>query len=137
MPTGTDEQFMTRALELASKGAGLVSPNPMVGAVVVRAGRIIGEGFHQFALLRHAESYALETAGAEARGATLYCNLEPCSHQGRTPPCSTSVIESGVAKVIIGMVDPDPRVNGRGIEQMKEAGIDVTVGVLETESALL
>ncbi|MGH9827599.1 MAG: bifunctional diaminohydroxyphosphoribosylaminopyrimidine deaminase/5-amino-6-(5-phosphoribosylamino)uracil reductase RibD, partial [Blastocatellia bacterium] len=128
---------MARAIELASQGEGLVSPNPMVGAVVVRAGQVIGEGFHRFELLRHAESYALEAAGTKARGATLYCNLEPCSHQGRTPPCTMSVIASGISGVVIGMIDPDPRVNGRGVEQLKQAGVDVTVGVLQAESELL
>ena len=133
----TDEAFMARAIELASQGEGLVSPNPMVGAVVVRDGKVIGEGFHRFELLRHAESYALELAGTNARGGTLYCNLEPCSHQGRTPPCTKSVIESGISRVVIGMIDPDPRVNGRGIEQLKDAGVGVAVGVLEAESELL
>lgn len=124
-----DTIFMNRALRLAGQGAGLVSPNPMVGAVLVKDGRIIGEGFHRYDRLRHAESYALEMAGELARGATLYCNLEPCFHHGRTPPCSSAVIEAGIGRAVIAAIDPDPRVSGRGVEQMKAAGIAVEVGL--------
>lgn len=132
--TEFEKGFMVRALELANRGAGVVSPNPLVGALVVRDGVIVGEGYHRFDLLRHAESYALEMAGDQARGATLYCNLEPCSHQGRTPPCTRSVIEAGISRAVIGIIDPDPRVNGLGVAQLRQAGIEVIVGVLEEES---
>ena len=129
-----DEQFMKRALELARRGAGLVSPNPAVGAVVVRDGRVVGEGFFLYEHLKHAEVYALEQAGEQARGATLYCSLEPCCFQGRTPPCTDAVIEAGVARAVIAVADPHPRVRGRGLEQLRNAGIAVEVGLLEEES---
>ncbi|MEK6300982.1 MAG: bifunctional diaminohydroxyphosphoribosylaminopyrimidine deaminase/5-amino-6-(5-phosphoribosylamino)uracil reductase RibD [Acidobacteriota bacterium] len=122
--------LMNRALELARRGAGLVSPNPMVGAVLVRDGRVVGEGYHRYDLLKHAESYAIETAGELSLGATLYCSLEPCCHHGRTAPCTDALIEAGIARAVIAVKDPDPRVNGRGIEQLREAGIDVEVGLL-------
>jgi len=124
-----DTIFMTKALSLAKRGAGLVSPNPMVGALLVRDGRVIGEGYHRFVLRKHAEALALEMAGPLARGATLYCNLEPCSHHGRTPPCTDALIEAGIARAVIAIGDPDPRVNGRGIEQLREAGVAVKVGM--------
>ena len=133
----TETVFMKRALELASRGAGLVSPNPMVGAVLVKDGRVVGEGFHRYDRLRHAESYALEMAGELARGSTLYCNLEPCCHHGRTPPCTDSVIEAGISRAVIATIDPDVRVCGRGIEQMRAAGIDVEVGLREEEALRL
>jgi pyrimidine deaminase RibD-like protein len=129
-----DEHFMKRALELARRGAGLVSPNPAVGAVVVRDGRIVGEGSFLYEHLKHAEVYALEQAGEQARGATLYCSLEPCCFQGRTPPCTDAVIEAGVARAVIAVADPHPRVSGRGLEQLRNAGIAVEVGLLEEES---
>ncbi len=127
----TDTLLMKRSLELASRGAGLVSPNPMVGGVLVNDGRVVGEGYHRYDLLKHAESYAIEKAGKLSRGATLYCNLEPCCHQGRTPPCTDALIEAGIARAVIAIKDPDPRVNGRGIEQLREAGIHIEVGLLE------
>ncbi|HSE97662.1 MAG TPA: bifunctional diaminohydroxyphosphoribosylaminopyrimidine deaminase/5-amino-6-(5-phosphoribosylamino)uracil reductase RibD, partial [Blastocatellia bacterium] len=117
-----DSVYMKLALSLARKGAGLVSPNPMVGAVIVKDGRIIGQGYHRYDLLKHAEVNALEEAGELARGATLYCSLEPCCHHGRTPPCTDAVIESGIARAVVAMSDPDPRVNGRGFALMREAG---------------
>src|SRR5262245_1164666 len=135
--TDLDTKFMSRALELAAKGEGLVSPNPLVGAVVVQGNRIVGEGFHRFALVRHAESYALEMAGTQARGATLYCNLEPCCHQGRTPPCTDALIEAGISRVVVATGDPDPRVNHRGLGQLAAAGIDVTVGLMADEASRL
>src|ERR1044071_7271860 len=101
----TDTLLMKRALELASKGAGLVSPNPMVGAVLVNEGRVVGEGFHRYDLLKHAESYAIELAGDLSRGATLYCNLEPCSHYGRTPPCTDALIHAGISRAVISIKD--------------------------------
>lgn len=129
-----DERFMARALELASE-APFTSPNPRVGAVVVRAGEIISEGIHQGAGTPHAEAVALH--GVEARGATLYVNLEPCTHQGEMPPCAPVVIASGVARVVIASEDPDERVSGRGIEALKRAGVDVTVGVSRDRAAAM
>jgi pyrimidine deaminase RibD-like protein len=129
--------FMKRALELARCGAGLVSPNPMVGAVLVKDGRVVGEGFHRYDRLRHAESYAIEMAGELARGATLYCNLEPCCHHGRTPPCTDGLIEAGIARAVIAAKDPDSRVSGQGIEQLRAAGIRVEVGLCERETLRL
>src|SRR5262249_45590313 len=132
-----DIRFMARALELAAMGEGLVSPNPLVGAVVVQDGRIVGEGFHQFALVRHAESYALEIAGGQARGATLYCNLEPCCHHGRTPPCTEALIKAGISRVVVAAGDPDQRVNYRGLDQLAAAGIEVSVGLMAEEASKL
>lgn len=128
---------MKRALGLARRGAGLVSPNPMVGAVLVNDGRVVGEGFHRYDLLKHAETYAIEAAGKLARGATLYCNLEPCCHHGRTPPCTDALIEAKIRRTVIAVKDPDRRVNGCGIEQLREAGIDVEVGLLEDHARRL
>ena len=126
-----DTLLMNRAIVLARQGAGLVSPNPMVGAVLINDGEVVGEGFHRYDLLKHAEAYAIESAGELARGATLYCNLEPCCHHGRTPPCTDALIKAGIARAVIAVKDPDPRVNGRGIDQLREAGIEVEVGLLE------
>lgn len=130
-----DRDFMNRAFELARRGAGLVSPNPMVGAVLVGNGRVIGEGFHRYDRVRHAESYAIESAGRLARGATLYCSLEPCCHHGRTPPCTDALIEAGIARAVVACLDPDPRVGGRGISQLRSAGITVEVGLGEARAA--
>lgn len=127
----TDTLLMNRAVVLARQGSGLVSPNPMVGAVLINDGKVVGEGFHRYDLQKHAEAYAIETAGELARGATLYCNLEPCCHHGRTPPCTDALIKAGIARAVIAVKDPDPRVNGRGIEQLREAGIEVEVGLLD------
>ncbi|XGB44125.1 MAG: bifunctional diaminohydroxyphosphoribosylaminopyrimidine deaminase/5-amino-6-(5-phosphoribosylamino)uracil reductase RibD [Nodosilinea sp. LVE1205-7] len=110
---------------------GRTAPNPMVGAVVVKQGEIVGEGFHPGLGLPHAEVFALQEAGERARGATLYVNLEPCNHTGRTPPCTEAIIGSGIRRVVAGMVDPDPRVSGGGIERLRAAGIEVIVGVAE------
>lgn len=118
-------QFMKEALELARRGAGCTSPNPAVGAVLVAAGRIVGRGYHTWAGRRHAEIVALEEAGEQARGATLYITLEPCCHQGRTGPCTERLIAAGVARVVAAMEDPNPRVAGRGFEQLRQAGIEV------------
>src|SRR5579871_2216743 len=106
--------FMDQALELARQGIGLTSPNPAVGAVLVRNGEIVGRGFHLYNQVRHAEILALNEAGEKARGATLYITLEPCSHQGRTPPCADALIEAGVSKVVAAMQDPNPIVCGQG-----------------------
>lgn len=122
---------MRRAIELARRGAGLVSPNPLVGAVLVNDGRVVGEGYHLYDRLKHAERYAIEAAGTLARGATLYCNLEPCCHHGRTAPCAAALIEAGIARAVIAVKDPDSRVSGMGIEQLRGAGIEVEVGLLE------
>jgi diaminohydroxyphosphoribosylaminopyrimidine deaminase/5-amino-6-(5-phosphoribosylamino)uracil reductase len=129
----TQSDYMRRALELTEAGRGLTSPNPMVGAVLVREGRVLGEAFHTYDGLKHAEILALEQAGEQARGATLYINLEPCGHQGRTPPCTEAIVRAGVARVVAGMVDPNPLVAGRGFERLRQAGIEVECGVLEDE----
>jgi diaminohydroxyphosphoribosylaminopyrimidine deaminase/5-amino-6-(5-phosphoribosylamino)uracil reductase len=129
--------WMSRALNLARKGLGWTSPNPMVGAVVVKDGEAIAEGYHERVGEAHAERIALDLAGEEARGATLYVTLEPCAHQGRTPPCVERVIASGVERVVMAMIDPYPLVAGRSVEAMTEAGIEVVVGVCEREARLL
>lgn len=120
-----DEAAMTRVIELAEQGRLSAAPNPLVGAVVVRDGEIVGSAFHRAAGESHAEILALEQAGERARGADLYINLEPCCHQGRTPPCAPQVIESGVSRVVVGMLDPDTRVSGGGVQALREAGLIV------------
>ena len=133
----TADRFMRRALELAERGRGLTSPNPIVGAVVVAdRGEIVGEGFHARAGGPHAEIEALRTAGSRARGATLYITLEPCSHQGRTPPCAPAVIAAGVARVVASICDPNPQVSGTGFSALRAAGIDVVVGIGAAEAEL-
>ena len=127
-----DIKMMQRCLELARRASGKTSPNPLVGSVIVKAGKIIGEGFHPGVGQPHAEVFALKEAGEAAAGATAYVNLEPCNHHGRTPPCSEALIAAKVAKVVTGMVDPDPRVSGGGIQKLRDAGIEVIVGVEET-----
>jgi diaminohydroxyphosphoribosylaminopyrimidine deaminase/5-amino-6-(5-phosphoribosylamino)uracil reductase len=129
--------MMQRALELAEKGAGLVSPGAMVGTVIVKDGKTVGEGFYTWEGKRHAEIIALEEAGSNARGATVYVSLEPCSHHGRTPPCAKALIDAGVEKVVAAMQDPDPRVNGRGLEMLRASGIRVECGVMENEARRL
>lgn len=133
MGDDVDKRYMRLALRLAIKGAGRTSPNPMVGAVLVRGGGVIATGYHRRAGSDHAEIIALKRAKAKARGATLYLNLEPCSHHGRTPPCALSLIRSGIKRVVIGMVDPNPLVSGRGIRRLRRAGIQVRVGLLQAE----
>jgi diaminohydroxyphosphoribosylaminopyrimidine deaminase/5-amino-6-(5-phosphoribosylamino)uracil reductase len=128
-----DERWMRRALRLAEKGRGRTSPNPMVGAVLVKDGKIVGEGYHAKAGEPHAEIVALRKAGDEAKGATLYLNLEPCTHYGKTPPCAPAVIEAGVERVVVGMEDPNPLVKRTGLDNLKQAGLDVKVGILEKE----
>lgn len=120
-----DAAFLREALDLARQGRGLVSPNPLVGAVVVREGRVTGRGFHTYAGLDHAEILALAQAGGEARGATLYLNLEPCAHQGRTPPCAEAVIAAGIARVVAVAEDPNPLVRGDGFRKLREGGVEV------------
>jgi diaminohydroxyphosphoribosylaminopyrimidine deaminase / 5-amino-6-(5-phosphoribosylamino)uracil reductase len=123
-----DEAWMARAVALAEQGRGRVSPNPMVGAVLVRDGRVVGEGFHEAAGRPHAEAQALAAAGADAAGATCYVTLEPCAHHGRTPPCADALVASGVARVVAAVPDPDPRVDGAGLARLRAAGVAVTVG---------
>lgn len=129
-----DEQWMNMALQLAGKGLGRTSPNPVVGAVIVNHGQIVGTGFHQKAGGPHAEIHALREAGAKAQGATLYVTLEPCCHYGKTPPCTEAIIEAGIDRVVVATLDPNPLVAGKGIQQLRAAGIQVTVGVLEEEA---
>lgn len=128
-----DEKWMRRALRLAEAGRGGTSPNPMVGAVLVRGGKAIGEGYHAKIGEAHAEIIALRQAGERARGAVLYLNLEPCTHFGRTPPCVPQVIKAGLKRAVIGMEDPNPLVNGKGIDALRKSGMDVRVGVLGKE----
>jgi len=134
----TDEQPMRRALDLARAGVGLVSPNPAVGAVVLDpSGREVGAGTHTYDGVKHAEVLALEQAGKAARGGSLYLNLEPCSHQGRTGPCSDAVIAAGIRRVVCSMEDPNPRVSGQGFAKLREAGIKVEVGIFQAEAKKL
>lgn len=135
--TVKDEQCMHLALSLARKGTGTTSPNPMVGAVVLKGNRIVGKGYHRKAGMPHAEVVALNEAQEEAKGATLYVNLEPCVHVGRTPPCVNAIIAAGVRRVVVAMLDPNPRMNGMGIDALKKAGIEVKVGLLEDEAKRL
>jgi diaminohydroxyphosphoribosylaminopyrimidine deaminase/5-amino-6-(5-phosphoribosylamino)uracil reductase len=130
-------RFLSACLDLARLSEGETSPNPMVGAILVKEDRILGQGYHRRAGDPHAEVEALRSAGAEARGATLYVNLEPCVHHGRTPPCADALIEAGVAQVIACMIDPDPRVNGRGFRKLAAAGIDVAHGMLRERALAL
>ena len=130
-----DERWMARAVALAKRGLGRTSPNPPVGAVLVKRGRVVAEGWHRRAGGEHAEIVALRRAGAAARGATLYLTLEPCTHTGRTPPCAPAVIAAGISRVVLGVGDPNPRVRGRGIRALRAAGIEVCTGVLAEEAA--
>jgi diaminohydroxyphosphoribosylaminopyrimidine deaminase / 5-amino-6-(5-phosphoribosylamino)uracil reductase len=132
-----DERWMARALALAAGARGLTSPNPMVGAVVVCDGLLVGEGLHRRAGAPHAEVEALAAAGEKARGATLYVTLEPCNHHGRTPPCAPAVVASGVARVVIATADPNPRVAGGGADALRAAGVPVSVGCLAAEARAL
>lgn len=132
-----DEKYMRLALGLAKKGEGFTSPNPMVGAVIVKNGRIVGKGFHKRCGSAHAEVNALKDAGNAAKGATIYVSLEPCGHFGRTGPCTDALIESGIKKAIIAMKDPNPVNNGRGIKKLVKNGISVATGILKEEAANL
>jgi len=129
--TEIDRVMMQRCLELARQAAGKTAPNPLVGCVIVNDGAIVGEGFHPKAGAPHAEVLALRQASDRAQGATLYVNLEPCNHYGRTPPCSEAVIAAGIQRVVIGMIDPNPKVAGAGSDRLKQADIDVFVGIEE------
>ncbi|MBS4022473.1 MAG: bifunctional diaminohydroxyphosphoribosylaminopyrimidine deaminase/5-amino-6-(5-phosphoribosylamino)uracil reductase RibD [Dethiobacter sp.] len=132
-----DERYMWLALDLAVQGLGETSPNPMVGAVLAKNGKVIGTGYHHRAGGPHAEIFALEAAKEEARGATLYVTLEPCSHTGSTPPCTDRIIQAGVRKVVVAMQDPNPLVNGQGLAQLHAARIKVKTGVLEEKASRL
>jgi diaminohydroxyphosphoribosylaminopyrimidine deaminase/5-amino-6-(5-phosphoribosylamino)uracil reductase len=134
----TDTDYMARALALAERGRGRTSPNPMVGAVVVdREGVVVGRGAHEYAGGPHAEIHALRGAGARARGATMYCTLEPCSHVGRTGPCAPAVAEAGIARIVVATGDPNPLVNGAGLEILRGRGVTVTTGLLGAEARAL
>lgn len=126
--TPQDEQFAARALELAAQGCALAHPNPVVGAVIVKNGRVVGEGFHEYDKLDHAEIVALGQAGSNARGATMYVSLEPCFTTGRTGPCTRAILEAGIRRVVASMPDPNPAVSGKGFAQLRRAGIQVDVG---------
>lgn len=130
-------EYMARAIQLAWRGRYSTHPNPRVGCVIVKDNRILGEGWHERAGEAHAEVHALSKAGPEARGATAYVTLEPCSHFGRTPPCARALIDAGVAHVVVATEDPNPAVSGRGLQQLRDAGIRVTEGVLAEEAARL
>src|SRR5213080_2467392 len=131
--TTTDAPLLARAIELAQRGVGQVTPNPNVGAVVARDGEIVGEGWHEAYGQAHAEVNALAAAGEAARGATLYVTLEPCCHQGKTPPCTDAVLRAGVARVVAAMLDPFPEVAGQGAALLRAAGVAVEVALCETE----
>ncbi|MDZ7853730.1 MAG: bifunctional diaminohydroxyphosphoribosylaminopyrimidine deaminase/5-amino-6-(5-phosphoribosylamino)uracil reductase RibD [Halomonas sp.] len=131
------EAWMARALTLAHRGRYTTDPNPRVGCVLVKDGRVIGEGWHERAGEPHAEIHALRAAGEQARDATAYVTLEPCSYHGRTGPCDLALVEAGVTRVVVAMQDPNPRVAGRGIARLREAGIEVVVGMLEEEALAL
>lgn len=131
--TEVDRSMMQRCLVLARQAWGQTAPNPLVGAVIVQDGEIVGEGFHPKAGQPHAEVFALRAAGARSQGATIYINLEPCSHYGRTPPCANALIEAGITRVVVGMVDPNPLVAGQGIARLRQAGMEVVVGVEEAD----
>jgi diaminohydroxyphosphoribosylaminopyrimidine deaminase / 5-amino-6-(5-phosphoribosylamino)uracil reductase len=138
MPDHDHERFMRRALELARQGVALATPNPHVGAVIISpAGEIVGEGFHTYDGVKHAEVLAIERAGERTRGATLYLNLEPCSHTGRTGPCSDAVIRAEIARVYASMTDPNPAVAGKGFQRLRTAGVEVHCGLLEAEARKL
>ena len=132
-----EEDYMRMALSLGKRGLGTTSPNPMVGAVLVKGKQIVGKGYHRKAGLFHAEVVAINDAKEEARGATLFVNLEPCAHAGRTPPCVDAVIRAGIKKVVVSMLDPNPLVNGKGVAILRNAGIDVKVGLLEEDAKRL
>src|SRR5512137_91738 len=132
-----DEYYMKLAIKLARKGRGYVSPNPMVGAIIVKNGRIIGSGYHRSFGGNHAEINAIKNAGNGIKGSTLYVTLEPCCHEGKTPPCVKSIIENKIARVVIGTVDSNPLVSCQGINYMKQSGIEVNTGVLEDECRCL
>jgi diaminohydroxyphosphoribosylaminopyrimidine deaminase/5-amino-6-(5-phosphoribosylamino)uracil reductase len=133
----TDIQFMSKAINLARKGDGMTSPNPMVGAVIVKNGIVVGQDYHKKAGQAHAETLAIASAGKATKDATLYVNLEPCNHYGKTPPCTEAIISAGITRVVIAMRDPNRRVKGGGIERLMEAGIQTEVGILKDKAEIL
>ncbi len=137
MFSGQDHRFMARALYLAERGLYTTAPNPRVGCVIAREGDVVGEGYHQRAGEPHAEVHALKAAGERASGATAYVTLEPCSHTGRTGPCAQALHAAGVRRVVVAMIDPNPQVSGRGIQRLREAGVEVEVGLLEDDARRL
>ena len=130
----SDSEYMKMALLLAEKGRGTTRPNPLVGAIIVKQGKIIGEGYHKRAGQPHAEILAINKAGDKVKGSSLYLTLEPCCHTGRTGPCTDAIIKSGISRVVYAIKDPDPRVNGKGGKILRKAGIDVKSGVLKKEA---
>jgi len=137
MPASDDRTFMRRALRLARRGLGRTTPNPAVGAVVIRGGQVLGEGYHRRAGTPHAEIHAIRAAGQACRGSTLYVTLEPCNHSGRTPPCTEAILAAGIRKVVIGTLDPNPRVAGGGAAFLQGRGVEVQQGCMEAECRLL
>jgi len=133
----TDIRFMSKAIDLARKGEGMTSPNPMVGAVLVKDGIIVGQDYHRKAGQAHAETLAIDAVGGAARDATLYVNLEPCNHYGKTPPCTDAIIAAGITRVVVAIRDPNRRVKGSGIERLMEAGINTEVGILQDKATIL
>lgn len=131
------KELMYHALELANRARGRTSPNPMVGAVIEKNGEIVGKGYHKKTGTPHAEVHSIRDAGEQAKGSTMYVTLEPCCHWGRTPPCTKAIIEAGIKSVVVAMFDPNPRVSGKGIAELQEHGIDVQVGLLESEAEKL
>ena len=129
-----DRKFMKMALALAEKGAGLSSPNPSVGCIIVRDGRVVGRGMHEYSLKDHAEVKALRDAGGLSKGATAYVTLEPCCHQGRTPPCVDGLVRAGIRRVVVGRIDPNSQVSGKGIQRLKSSGVRVDVGLMSEEA---
>ncbi len=132
-----DKSYMTMALGLAKKGKGFTSPNPMVGAIIVKNDQIVGKGYHQAAGMAHAEAIAIDNAGVLAKDSTLYVNLEPCNHEGRTPPCTEKILAAGIRRVVVAMNDPNPDVKGGGIDYLESQGINITVGVCEDRAKRL
>ncbi len=132
-----DEIFMKYALQLARQARGRTSPNPMVGAVIVRDDKIVGRGFHRKAGTPHAEIHAIADAGEKSKGSTIYVNLEPCCHYGRTGPCVEAIVKAGISRVVMAMTDPNPKVSGKGKSFLEEHGIEVTSGILENEARKL
>ena len=137
MAARADTDFMKLAFDLAEKGRGKTSPNPIVGAVLVRGNKIVGQGYHRAVGREHAEIAAIKMAGSRAKGATLYVNLEPCCHQGRTGPCTQAIIKAGITRVVASTKDPNPLVNGKGFRQLRKAGVKVDTGLLRKEARCL
>lgn len=127
-----DKEYMRRAIELAKKGTGWVNPNPKVGAVIVKDGQVIGEGYHVKCGQMHAERNAITSLRDSAEGATMYVTMEPCCHYGKTPPCTEAIIENGIARVVIGSKDPNPKVAGKGVQALRDAGIEVVEDFIMT-----